>query len=147
MSINFWMEQAAQIRYQPEPIEDPEWFITEAAAPFVEVNLSLFNAIAIARQLDPSLVHEWHAGDEHGIDVYGEWDMAKLEVIHVRLMKLLNVQKKQEPMYFDPFISKEPGCCTMYVGGRDEDYIQRTLTRLLALVVCAREHQFPVTIG
>jgi hypothetical protein len=143
MSVNFWMEQAAQVRYQPEPIDDPEWWSIKAAEPFIEINLGNANAVAIAREVDPELLHY----DEDGVSVWGDWDMAKLEKIHARLMVLLNMQKKQEPLYFDPFISKEPGRCTVYGGGRDEEYVQRTLTRLLELVVVAREHQFPVSIG
>jgi hypothetical protein len=144
MSVNFWMEQAALERYQPEPIDDPEWFSIRAAEPFVEINLSNSNAVAIARQVDQSLLHY----DEEGyVSVWGEWNMSKLDEIHARLMTLLNLQSKQEPLYLDPFISQEPGRCRVISMGRSEEYVERTLTRLLELVVVAREHQFPVAIG
>jgi len=143
MSVTFWMEQAPVERVQPYPEDEPDYFTIRPAAPFTEINLGNSNAIAFANMIDPQSVHY----DEDSVNVYGEWDMDKLEDIQKRLMTLLNVQQKQEPLYLDPFISQEPGRCRVYSGGRDEDYVNRLATSMLEMVKIAREHQFPINFG
>jgi len=143
MSVTFWMEQAPVERVQPYPEDEPDYFTIVPAAPFTEINLGNANVIAFANMIDPQSVHY----DEDSVNVYGEWDMDKLEVIQKRLMTLLNAQQKQEPLYLDPFISQKPGHCRVYSGGRDEDYVNRLATRMLEMVKVAREHQFPINFG
>jgi hypothetical protein len=143
MSVTFSMNQAPVERYQPEPIDDPEWFSIRPVAPFTEINLGNSNAIAIMQLIDPQNVHY----DDESVNVYGEWDMAKLDVVYKRVMTLLNKPRKQEPLYFDPFVSSKPGCMTVYHGGRDQDYTERTLTHFLEMINVARQHEFPISFG
>jgi hypothetical protein len=138
MSVTFEMPQAPVERYQPEPIDDPEWFSIRPVAPFTSINLNESNAKALMLKIDPASVYEDGA--------YGEWDGEKLNVIYRRIMKLMN-SDKQESLYIDPFIDKAPGRCTVYYGGRDADYVARVLPCFLELVNVARQHGFSVLFG
>lgn len=142
MSVTFWMQQAPLERVQPYE-DEPDYFTQQPVAPFTEVNLANSNAIALVEQIDPKSVHRY----EDGVDVYGEWDMLKLIMVEGRLRALQTMYQKREQLILDPFVSQQPGQCTMHHGGRDHDYIERLVERMLELVRVAREHEFPVTFG
>ncbi len=139
MSVTFWIPQAPVERINPYPDMDPDYREVQCVEPFVEFNMTAGNANAILELIDPASVR-------YDTDPYGEWDMAALARIRAAAIKALNTSAK-EAAYLDPFIDQSPGRCKLFMGGRDESYVESRLKSFLKLAEVAMEHGFNVVFG
>lgn len=140
MSVTFWMPDAPTQRVQPYPEEEPDFWVKEPVAPFFEINLANGNAAAILSLIDPASVLD--------DGCYGSWQGPDLARVRSATIKALNTEI-QNRAQVDPWESGGPGTgqCRIISGGRDAEYVTRTLERFLALTKVAMDHSMTVQFG
>lgn len=139
MSITFWVDGAPTKRVQPYP-DEPDYWITVAADPFTEINMTAGNTNAILALISPEDVN--YEEDPHGL-----WGQAKLAKVRSAILRAINVEKVRRPALADDYTSGGPGQCRIISFGRDDDYVQRRLNDFLSLVTVAMEHNMEVSFG
>jgi hypothetical protein len=139
MSVTFWIPKAPTQRVQPYA-DEPDFFVNEPVAPFFEINLANGNAAAMLSLIDPASV---------GVDgCYGSWGAEDLPRVRTATIKALNTEIKNRAQA-DPWESggQGTGQCRIISGGRDAEYVTRTLERFLALTKVAMDHGMTVQFG
>lgn len=100
--------------------------------PFFDLNLADGNARDFLYRIRPERRYP---------DLCGEWADRELEIVHHRLMVLLNSSKK------DQLVTDTETCGNVTYVGRDDEYVTRRLSQLLELVTLAKTHGFSVLFG
>lgn len=135
MSVTFWMPLAPTERVRPHE-DEPEYGEERPVPPFIEINLSQSNAIAILALIDPD--RRFDDGD-----IYGEWDMNDLARIRKNIIWALNTKAKFG-LELTGSVEGGDGRCRVINGGRSSIYIEGRLKQFLALAEVAMAHNFPV---
>jgi hypothetical protein len=143
--MTFWAPDAPTNRVQPYE-DEPDYFENRSVLP--EIGLSNSNA---TRMLDLM-----------GLDstgYCGRVELADFDPVIERLTNLVNREEARKPGLLEPSVHQSRRFVkegnrlrmvtgpTIYMGGRDDEYIVRVATRLLELFVAARREGYAVSWG
>jgi hypothetical protein len=129
MSVTFSIENAPRVRYQPYP-EETDYWETEPAEGFYEMNLANVNAVAFLKALG-----------EPTDCLFGRWDLDTIDRILRKALFIFNTKDSEKliaPSRYDG---------NFIMIGRTAEYVEARLELFIKLLKAAQEHKMDVIYG